>query len=152
MTREKMTVERVLELIEAFGAEPGGWPEAERDAASARIAAEPDTFAEALSEARALDQALLNEALPEPSQDLAASILVSAPIAASKRKSVFSTLSSVLFPRGVRWPAGAALASLVMGLVGGYAYASTGVGYDQADAVYYAAFGVDSDATWLSLE
>lgn len=152
MTREKMTVERALELIEAFGAEPGGWPDEERDAVSALIEAEPDTFAKALSEARALDQLLLSEASPEPSAELAATILANAPVAAPTRNSIFDGLSSVLFPRGVRWPAGAAFASLMMGLVGGYAYASGGVGYDQADAVYYAAFGVDSDETWLSLE
>lgn len=152
MTREKMTVERVLQLIEAFGAEPGGWPEDERAAASSLIEAEPDVFAEALSEARALDAFLLSEALPEPSDELVATILASAPVAAAARKGVFGGLSSVLFPRGVRWPAGAALASLMMGLVGGYAYASGNLGYDQADAVYYAAFSVDSDASWLSLE
>lgn len=152
MTREKITFERAIELIEAFGAEPGGWPEEEREAASALIAAEPDRFAEVLAEARALDQLLLNEALPEPSADLAASILASAPNAAPESKSVLGALSSLVFPRGVRWPAGAALASLVMGLVGGYAYAAGDVGYDQADAVYYAAFGVDSDESWLSLE
>jgi len=152
MTREMITVERVLDLIEAFGAEPGGWPEAERDAASALVAAEPDTFAQALSEARALDQILLAEAVPEPGEDLAAAILANAPIASPERKSVLGALSSALFPRGAKWPAGAALASLVMGLVGGYAYASGGAGYDQADAVYYAAFGVDSDESWLSLE
>lgn len=152
MTREKMTIERALELIEAYGAEPGGWPEEDRAAVSALIEAEPNVFAEALSEARALDQMLMSEALPNPSDDLAASILARAPVAAPERKSLLSGLSSVVFPKGVRWPAGAALASLVMGLVGGYAYASGDVGYDQEDAVYYAAFGVDSDASWLSLE
>ena len=152
MTREKMTIERALELIEAYGAQPGGWPEDERAAASTLIEAEPDTFAEALSEARTLDAILMNEALPEPSVDLATSILAGAPVAAPERRSLLGGLSSVVFPRGVRWPAGAALASLVMGLVGGYAYASGEVGYDQEDAVYYAAFGVDSDVSWLSLE
>ena len=152
MTREKMTIERALELIEAYGAQPGGWPEDERAAASTLIEAEPDTFAEALSEARTLDAILMNEALPEPSLDLATSILAGAPVAAPERRSLLGGLSSVVFPRGVRWPAGAALASLVMGLVGGYAYASGDVGYDQEDAVYYAAFGVDSDVSWLSLE
>ena len=66
---------------------------------------------------------------------------------------LFGGLSvSDLFPQGVRWPAGAALASLLMGLVGGYAYASTGIGYDQADSAYYAAFGIDSAIDWVSLE
>ena len=152
MTREKMTIERALELIEFYGAEPGGWPEDERAAASALIEAEADLFAEPLLEARALDAALMSETLPEPSVDLAANILAHAPVAAPERQGVLGGLSSVLFPKGVRWPAGAALASLVMGLVGGYAYAASDVGYDQEDAVYYAAFGVDSDESWLSLE
>lgn len=152
MTREKMTIERALELIEAYGAEPGGWPEDERAAASALIESEADVFAGPLEEARALDAVFMGETLPEPSIDLVANILAEAPVAVPERQSVLGGLSSVLFPKGVRWPAGAALASLVMGLVGGYAYAASDVGYDQADAVYYAAFGVDSDASWLSLE
>ncbi|MFN3212270.1 MAG: hypothetical protein ACE37M_04135 [Henriciella sp.] len=152
MTSENTFVERVIELIEAYGAEPGGWPEAEREAAAGLIKASPELFEQALTEARALDQLLMGETLPEPSADLAAAILAGAPNPERARQSLLGVISSVLFPRGVRWPAGAALASLVMGLVGGYAYASGGAGYDQADAVYYAAFGVDSDETWLGLE
>ena len=152
MTSKTISVERVMELIEAYGAEPGGWPDAERDAASKIIEDRPDVFELALSDARALDLLLMSEALPEPSVDLATTILADAPNPTPARQSLLGALSSVLFPRGVRWPAGAALASLVMGLVGGYAYASGGAGYDQADAVYYAAFGVDSDETWLGLE
>lgn len=152
MTSETMTVERVLELIEAYGAEPGGWPEGERDAASALVARDPDQFGSALSDARALDQYLLSEAPPEPNMDLAAAILAEAPKATIEQNSIFGAFSGIVFPRGIRWPAGAALASLLMGLVGGYAYASGGVGDDQADAAYYAAFGVDSNESWLSLE
>nr|WP_156780767.1 hypothetical protein [Hyphomonas sp. Mor2] len=147
-----MTHDRVLELIEAFGAEPMGWPEQDREAARAILESDPDAFTEALAEARALDAALALDPMPEPSAQLADAILAAAPRAPRARSGVFGGLSSLLFPQGVRWPAGAALASLLMGLVGGYAYASTGAGYDQADSAYYAAFGFDNGAEWGSLE
>ncbi len=152
MTVSEMTNERVLELIMAYGAEPMGWPDDERGAMQARIAADPDAFAEALAQARALDQLLASEQVPEPSATLADAILAQAPAAHAKRSGLFDGLSSFLFPQGMRWPAGAALASLAMGLVGGYAYASTGIGYDQADSAYYSAFGFDNSGDWGSLE
>lgn len=152
MTVNGMTEDRVLELIEAYGAEPTCWPEDERGAARALLDANPDAFADALAVARMLDEAMELEEVPEPSAQLADAILAAAPTAPPARASLFGGLSSLLFPQGVRWPAGAALASLLMGLVGGYAYASTGVGYDQADSAYYAAFGLDVGADWGDLE
>ena len=152
MTPMPITTERVFELIETYGAEPGAWPEDERDAAAALLASEPETFAAALKAARALDALLMSESLPEPSSVLADAILSAAPAASRKRKGFLGHLGSLVFPQGARWPAGAALASLMMGLVGGYAYASTGAGYDQVEDAYYAAFGYDSNETWLSLE
>ena len=152
MTQQTMTTERVFELIETYGAEPGAWPEGERAAAAALLEAAPEQFEAALSEARALDQMLMAEPAPEPSASLSEAILAQAPRARGARKSVGEWLSSLIFPQGVRWPAGAAFASLVMGLVGGYAYASTGIGYDQADAAYYSAFDWSDGAEWLGAE
>jgi len=152
MTVNDMTNDRVLELIAAYGAEPMGWPEDEREAALARIEAEPAAFERAMADARALDQWLMQEAVPEPGAELTDAILEAAPQAPRQQAGLFAGLSAILFPQGVRWPAGAALASLLMGLVGGYAYASTGIGYDQADSAYYAAFGIDSAIDWVSLE
>lgn len=152
MTDQIMTPDRVFELIDAYGAEPGAWPQDERDAALHLLNSQPETFAGALAEARALDALLSNDPVPEPSAALTAAILAQAPIAKPARKGVFGQVAAVIFPNGVRWPAGAAFASLMMGLVGGYAYASTGVGYDQADAAYYAAFGYDTSEDWLSVE
>ncbi len=152
MTVTEMTNDRVIELIEAYGAEPMTWPEEERDLAKARIAADPEIFAEALAEARSLDHLLAREEIAEPSSALTDTILANAPKASRARQGLLGGLSSLLFPQGARWPAGAALASLAMGLVGGYAYASTGIGYDQADSAYYSAFGFDSGENWLSLE
>jgi len=152
MTDLKMTPDRVLELIEMYGAETGAWPDVEREAAMAHLSWSPDLFAAALEEARALDQMLLKEELPEPGRALSEAILANAPKTAPVRKNAFGGILTLIFPQGVRWPAGAALASLLMGLVGGYSYASTGVGYDQADAAYYAAFGVESSEDWLVSE
>ena len=152
MTVDGMTHERLLELMAVYGAEPMAWPEDERAAARALLEDNPGRYADAMAEATAIDQALALEPVPEASTALAQSILAAAPGIRSNRAGLFATLAGVLFPQGVRWPAGAALASLVMGLVGGYAYASTGIGYDQADSAYFAAFGLDSGEEWVSLE
>lgn len=152
MTELNITAERVLELIQAYGAEPGGWPDDEREAASVLIEAFPDRFSEALSEARLLDTLMMDMDTPEPPMHLSEAILATAPRAVPEQDSLFGAFGKLLFPQGVKWPAGAALASLLMGLVGGYAYASTGIGYDQADSAYYMAFGFDSGETWLEAE
>ena len=147
MTQETMTPERLLELIAAFGAEPGGWPEDERDAATALLTASPDLFADALDEARGLDDMFANMAMPEPSAELAAAILDSAPQPRATRQGR-NWFADLIFPQGARWPAGAALASLLMGVFGGYASATVDVSYEQADAAYYAAFGGDQSQDW----
>lgn len=152
MTVTGMTHERLLELIATYGAEPMGWPEDERDEARALLSANPGSYSQALNEARAIDGVLSIEEVPEPSAALTQSILAAAPSAPRSRTGLLAGLAAMLFPQGLRWPAGAALASLAMGLVGGYAYASTGIGYDQADSAYYAAFGFDSGEDWISLE
>ena len=152
MTNNSISPERVLELIEAYGAESSAWPSHERAAAIALMNQQPERFETALVAARALDQLLSTEPLPEPRSDLAAAILATAPAARPVQQSWLGVLSAKVFPQGTRWPAGAALASLVMGVFGGYAYASSGIGYDQADAAYYAAFGLDTGEDWLVSE
>ena len=152
MTEETMTADRVLELIQAYGAEPGGWPDQDREAALAVLRAQPDHFADALKEARELDAMMIALDVPEPPIGLSESILASAPKPAPQQSNMFGALGNFLFPQGTKWPASAALASLLMGLVGGYAYASTGIGYDQADSAYYTAFGFDSSDAWLEAE
>ncbi|MEM9178536.1 MAG: hypothetical protein AAGA89_02440 [Pseudomonadota bacterium] len=147
-----ISTERVLELIAAYGAEPGAWPEDERAAATKLVTAAPDLFAAALEDARVLDLMLQDEQVPEPGPRVSDAILAAAPAPKAAARGVLGGLSALIFPQGVRWPAGAALASLMMGLVGGYAYASTGAGYDQADLAYYAAFGVESGEDWLGTE
>jgi hypothetical protein len=108
-----MTDERLMELIETWGADPAAYPEAERAAALARMREAPERFAGAVAAARALDAALagLPEVLPPPA--LTAALMASAP----KRRAAKSAFG---LPRFSPWaPAGgaAALASgLFMGL------------------------------------
>lgn len=147
----KASEDRVFELIAAYGAEPGAWPEDERDAARATIAEFPERFADALADARALDLALFNETLPDPDPDLANRILAAAPQALRPSGS-FASLFRWRLP-GRQWPAGATLASLMIGLVSGYAYAgnTTGGDFETADE-FYVGFFEQADATsidWL---
>lgn len=152
MKNESITQDRVLELIATYGSEVGAWPVEEQDAARALLTETPAVFAAALSEAHTIDALLASENLPEPDPGLAAAILASAPMPRSVRQNGISAFTSLIFPQGVRWPAGAALASLAMGLVGGYAYASTGAQHDQADTAYYLAFGFAGDQDWIETE
>lgn len=148
MTVNGITIERVFELIEAFGAHPAAWPEDERDVAAAMIEAQPAVFASALADAQALDRMLMDAPMIAPSTNLTARILQDAP--AAPRPRIVAQLKSVIFPQGTRWPAGATLASLAMGLIGGYAYASTGSIYDEAGEAYYSAFSYDAEVAWVS--
>jgi len=73
-----MTQERFLEILEAYGADPARWPEAEREAAQAYADAHPDLVAQAIETERQLD-ALLGPAEAEVSPLLEARILRQAP-------------------------------------------------------------------------
>ncbi len=148
-----MTNERLLELIEAYGAEPGAWPEDERASAEARLAADPGRFAGALSEARELD--MMFEAAPyaDVPAGLAERILSDAPVAQARKSGLAARLGRLIAPNGMRWPAGAALASLMMGLVAGYASApavADNTYQTEQDELVYAALGYDGFETYLS--
>lgn len=151
MKQEMMTIDRVLDLIAAYGAHPGGWPEEERAAAEAVLNANPAAFADALRDADLIDAMLMDAPQAEPSAELAALIMADAPRAITPQSVGFlSRLKDMIFPQGTRWPASAALASLTMGVVAGYSYAATDVTYDEADTAYVSAFGFDDTADWLS--
>lgn len=151
MTKGSITADRVLDLIAAYGAERGGWPEEEREAATAFIAAQPDLFSDALSQARMLDAALAAEIAPEPGPALADKILSSAPKArVSRVKENRRGWLSALLPGGLRGPVGAVAGSLAIGLATGYAYASTATvyDYDDMDSAYGAVFEDSSLDMW----
>ncbi|WP_273184187.1 hypothetical protein [Hyphomonas adhaerens] len=133
--------ERILDLIEAYGADPVAFPEAERDAAVRRMNEAPSLFAKALDEARRLDQFLDIVPETEVSASLRDSLLASAPKparAARPERGLWRFLPGWL-------PAGA-VASLVMGLMIGVnvslpASVASAQTTDETDAVMYAALG-----------
>ncbi|WP_370234123.1 hypothetical protein [Henriciella sp.] len=151
MTDMTMTDERLLDLIETYGAEPMGWPEAERDAALAHLSANRVQFEPALRDARLIDGILAIDEMPDVPSGLAERILAVAPQAGASRRGIGARLRSIIMPNGARWPAGAALASLAMGLVGGYATAATSSDLypSTEETVVYAALGYDGLSNFL---
>lgn len=144
---------RVLGIIAAYGADPLSWPDDERAFVEKALAHYPDLYTAALAEARELDAALNLEVVPEPSIALFENALRAAPKPKTRQTNRRSWLGRTLFPNGTRWPAGAAFASLAMGVVSGYAYASTGTAtYSEAEQVYIEAFGYDTYESWLAEE
>ena len=147
-----MNDERLLQLIDAYGAEPMAWPEDERDAAMTHLAQNRLKFEPALQAARLIDFAVEGADVPDMPTALAARILAAAPDAAPARRGFGSRLKAIVMPNGARWPAGAALASLLMGMVGGYAAASTSSAdiYPSAEeTVVYSALGYDGLSSFL---
>lgn len=139
-----MTDERLLDLIGAYGAEPMAWPEDERAAAEAHLAAYPERFTAALDAARALDLAFAQAGQVDAPDNLAARILEDAPRPRTSGASWTGRLRDMVFPNGLRWPAGATVAALAMGLMAGVysAPATADDGYQTAsEELVYAALG-----------
>lgn len=73
-----MSMARLRAILEAYGAEPRRWPQAERADAEALIAASPEARA-LRDETAALDHVLASVVAPAPSSALRAAILEAAP-------------------------------------------------------------------------
>lgn len=154
MSTNTMTDERLLLLIEAYGAHPMAWPEDERAAAEAHLAAHSERFQGALEEARRLDTLFEEDAIMAPPAGLAERILADAP-AERRRPGFAASLGQLFLPQGRRWPASAALASLVVGLFAGYTASamSPAEPYDEeAESLVYAALGYDGLETLIEEE
>ncbi|MEM9670043.1 MAG: hypothetical protein AAF950_14065 [Pseudomonadota bacterium] len=138
----EMTASRLMDILAAYGAEPLSWPEEERAAAEALLAAHPERFADAIAEARQMDDEL--GALPIVSlpDGLIESVIASAPI-----REVSSGASALVRPLWqIRlWAGGFATACLALGLAVGYmAPLQSTTDYDPfEEALTYALF--DSD-------
>ena len=88
-----------------------------------------------------LDRLLDAIETPEPDPALAARILAEAP--RPKRPGLGARLAGLIMPEGRRWPAGAALASLALGLSTGYAAAAQQSAVDPlSDEIVYEALGL----------
>ena len=139
---QTMTDARLIELIEAWGADAAAYPESERDAARALLAKAPERFAAELKAARDMDTLLGGMPDVMPSATLTAALIDSAPRARAERRSWFAAMP--------RWPAVGALASLAIGLAIGLGTAQTGPGStteDPVDTLVYAALGFDTTYT-----
>ncbi|MFN3608135.1 MAG: hypothetical protein ACK4Y9_03635 [Hyphomonas sp.] len=110
MTRT-MTDDRLIELIETWGAEAVSWPEAEREAGKALLRAHPERFAGALAQARELD--LMLGALPEPEMPRA---LTEAIIAAAPRPKVARSPLPRWFGLKTPWAPASGFAAAALGL------------------------------------
>lgn len=112
---DRITPKRVREIIEAYGAEPGRWPEAERDAALAAVRERPE-LASLLREAQELDGMLDGFAPPLPrtkAADLAGRIAAIPQPAPIRRAAALATAP---WRQWFAWPKLAGLA--VAGLIG----------------------------------
>lgn len=130
---------RFRALLNAYGADQKRWPEAERAAAAAFAAEQPDVAEHALNEAAALDRQLDAAPTQEPSAALMGRVLASAPTGASRPRDLAAAGAQAgSWWRGLAsgwggpaWPQGAAGAARVR-IAGGLALAllaSVGVGY-----------------------
>lgn len=106
-----MTDDRLIELIETWGADPVSWPEDERSAGTALLKAHPERYADALARARQLD--LMLGALPEPEMPraLIEGIIAAAPRAKPARGSLPRWLDLK-----TPWAPASGLAAVALGL------------------------------------
>jgi len=133
-----MTIERLRQILDAFGADPARWPKAERDAALALLARSPQVrrFRE---EARQLDS-LLNEASEAIELRLDATGVVAAIRDATENVHRLPKSPRSRFPLTGAWPgfaglAAAAAAGFIVGWMGLASDYSLGTQAEAADQV-----------------
>jgi len=116
-------------LLQAYGADFGRWPQAERAPGEAYAHAHAEELQAFLEAARSLDDALdADKALPQPNAALAARILAAAPKAAPVRRASVA-------------PAGWALAACtLLGVIIGYGGAALAAPPADQDDYFAAAF------------
>ena len=140
MTKPGLTDERIFALIDAYGADPGAFPEAERDLARRRMAEAPALFSGALKEAVLLDDVLGRLPDVDVPTSLREALIAGAP--AAKPAAGQAGAGWMRFLPG--WVPAGAVASLVMGVLIGVNVslpASVANADTEADAVMYAALG-----------
>ncbi len=136
-----MTAERFLALVAAYGADRRRWPEGERPAAEAFLAAHPDMAGPALAEADAVDALLHRSPTPLVSMALRERVIAAAASAGGQvGRTGRMWIDRLSLAFGAGWAA-AACAGVVAGvMMTGHFTADA-----QADAVLYQAslLGVD---------
>lgn len=140
MTKPKLTDERIFALIDAYGADAGAFPEAEREPARRRMAEAPALFTGALEDAALLDGVLNRLPDVDVPAGLRAALIAGAP--AAKPAAGQTGAGWTRFLPG--WLPAGAVASLVLGILIGVNVslpASVATADTEADAVMYAALG-----------
>ncbi|MCE9523401.1 MAG: hypothetical protein K8S25_13340 [Alphaproteobacteria bacterium] len=147
-----MTNERFEALLDAYGADPRHWPDAERDAAlvfAKSSAAAQRRLEEAAVLDRLIDQADTAPVTPELQEKILATF------AQAHRGGSLSATFARLLPGRAAWvPATALAASLALGLgVGTFLPALAGIGeVPSADAALMAFGDVDAGMPWDDAE
>ena len=146
---QPIAVDRFRTLLDAYGATAERWPEAERQAALALVAASAEART-LMDEAGQLDDLLDRLPVAEPSPSLAERILAAAPVAiaapaARRRGGWIGRSLATLWPELPAWrPAAALAASLVCGLVTGAFLPAEEIGFrQQTDLSAFVLFDVD---------
>lgn len=134
-----MTEDRLIELIEAYGADVSAWPVADAEAAASFLAAPSPRVQSALDEAASLDAELADLTIPEPPARLHAAILERAPKPKAPRRARW--FDGLLRPA---WSTGAALASLAVGFVMGTTLLAEPTGSEPGESAVYAALGLEA--------
>ena len=135
-----MELDRFKTLAAAYGGRPARWPEAERIAAEALIAREPQACAAVLEDESGLDDLLEGWRAPAPSADLRAAVLGGAPAAGARRPRLWEA-----------WLPGAGLAAIgVAGVICGVTLFSFAAADARADAMVSAA-AADDPSDWSTL-
>ncbi len=150
MAPADMSVERLNQIIAAYGSEPWRWPEAEREAAQVLLSRGDAAL---LREAAAIDAALDTWQLAEPGADLAARIVERSrdlPQAGNTRSAVSSFLHRLFGT-----PLAPQLAGLAAALVIGFGIGIAGLGPStEAQAqdldLDTLILGPSADLEWLS--
>lgn len=137
-----MTEDRLIELIESWGADPDAFPETERAGAKALLAAQPLRFAAILAEARALDAAFAQLPDIHPSAALTGALIASAPKAARAG-------AAWRLPKFAPWAPASGFAALAAGLFMGLMVApaaNAASDTDEVQALLEQALGYDPAA------
>lgn len=125
-----MTDDRLIELIETWGADTASWPAAERASGEALLRAYPERFAGVLAEARALDGILGGLPEPEMPRALTEAIIAAAPRAKMAPKGGRQGWFGLKTP----WAPASGFAAAALGLLMGLTVAPTASANDEMTA------------------
>ena len=135
-----MTEDRLIELIDAFGADPSVWPVTDAEAAAAMLATPSARVQAALDKAAMLDAGLAELVALAPPSHLHAAILDNAPKPKVETRRV-GWLNGVLRPA---WSTGAAFASLLVGFFMGTTVFAEPTVSEPGESAVYAALGLEA--------